>query len=114
MVIASEEMEPKLASVMDAVPECEGLIYADINGEVVIGQTITEMDLASIAQTASVLAGSDIGKPTHKGGVKDITLELDKGFIIIALKGDAMLIGLLGVDGKNSVGLLTRQIKQLL
>ena len=109
-----EEMESRLASAMDAVPECEGLIYARTNGEVIVGQTITEMDINSIAKSAGIIARSDIGKPTHKGAFKEITVELDKGFIIIVLKASEILIGLLGTDGKNSVGLLTRQLKQLI
>ena len=114
MVISAEEMEPKLAATMDAVPECEGLIYAYTSGEVIIGQTITEMDLAAIAENASTLVQTEIGKPTHKAGVKDVTIDLDKGTIIIVIKADAMILGLLGVDGKNSEGLLRRQLKQLL
>ena len=37
-------LEQKLAELMDIVPECEGLIAADSNGKVLVGQTITELD----------------------------------------------------------------------
>ena len=39
-----KELEKKRAEVMDLVPECEGLIAADVNGKVIIGQTITDMN----------------------------------------------------------------------
>lgn len=109
-----EEIEPKLASVMDAVSECEGLIYAGIDGKVVVGQTLTEMNHAAIAASASALVKTDIGKPSNKGQLTNISLELEKGYLIITVKGTNMLIGLLGVDGKNAVGLLSRQLKMLL
>jgi predicted regulator of Ras-like GTPase activity (Roadblock/LC7/MglB family) len=109
-----EEIEPKLANVMSAVSECEGLICAGTDGKVVVGQTLTEMNHAAIASSAATLVKTDIGKPSNKGGLKDITIGLDKGYLIIIVKGTNMLIGLLGEDGKNAVGLLTRQLKLLL
>jgi len=110
-----KDITPKLANVMNAVPECEGLIYAKIaNNEVVVGQTITEMDHGAIVKAAALIAKSDIGKPSNKGQLKDVSLELEKGFLIIVQKGEFMLIGILGIDGKNSVGLLTRQLKQII
>ena len=59
------------------------------------------MDINSIAKSAGIMAPSDIGKPTHKGAFKEITVELDKGFIIIVLKASEILIGLLGTDGRE-------------
>jgi hypothetical protein len=39
-----KELEKKLAELMDLVPECEGLIASDLNGKVLVGQTLTDMN----------------------------------------------------------------------
>jgi predicted regulator of Ras-like GTPase activity (Roadblock/LC7/MglB family) len=109
-----KEIEPKLAKVMDAVTECEGLIFAKTSGEVIVGQTLTEMDHKAIAKSASLIAKTDIGKSSLKGNVSNVTVDLEKGFLLIMVKGDNMVIGLLGADGKNAVGLLIRQLKLLI
>ena len=41
--------EQKMAELMDVVPECEGLIAADTNGKVLVGQTLLDMDHDIIA-----------------------------------------------------------------
>ncbi len=45
-----EELASRLSAVMDAVPVAEGVIYAKINGEVILGQTILEMNHKEIAK----------------------------------------------------------------
>jgi hypothetical protein len=112
--LSKEEFEPKLAQIMDTVTECEGLIYAKLNGEVITGQTIlTELDHKEIAEAAANIMKNDLGKPLTKGTLRDVVLTFDKGFAVIAGNGKHMVIGILGLDGKNSIGLLSRQLKLL-
>jgi hypothetical protein len=40
-------LEQKMSELMDLVPECEGLIASDLSGNVLIGQTITDMYIQS-------------------------------------------------------------------
>lgn len=111
--MSKQEFEPKLAAIMDAVPECEGLIYATNTGDVIVGQTLTEMDHKAIAQGAATILKTTIGNPLKKGVLKDVVLTMENGFAIIATNGQHMVIGILGLDGKNSIGLLSRQLKLL-
>ncbi len=107
-----EEIGPKLAAVMDVVSVCEGLIYAKITGEVIIGQTLLEMDHGAIAKSVAQMFEIKIDA-SQKGNLTDLTVGFDEGQIIAVKKEDTMVIGILGDDGKSSVGLLLRQLKNI-
>ena len=108
-------IEKKLADLMDVVPECEGLIAADINGKVIIGQTILEMDHDSIAKACSSIIkdANTLGDKTNKGDLKDTTIELEKGFTLIVSTSKIILIALAGIDGRSSLGLLKRNLMSI-
>lgn len=110
--MSNKELEPKLAELMDSVPECEGLIAADLDGKVLVGQTITEMDHAEIAKACvQIMKDSNtLGSDVSKGDLKNTTIELDEGFIVIVGSENIVLIALAGTDGKASLGLLKRNL----
>ena len=109
-----DEIAPQLAEVMDNVSLCEGLIFAKITGEVLMGQTLDEsIDHSVIAKTVSQLFSMDL-QVIGKGNILDNTITLDEGFLIAVRSEDHVLIGILGSDGKSSVGLLARQIKNIM
>ncbi|TFF87343.1 MAG: hypothetical protein EU548_10435 [Promethearchaeota archaeon] len=107
-----DQIEQKLAQLMDTVPECEGLIAADTDGNVLVGQTITEMDHDAIAKScAAIIKDSNtLGGDTSKGGLKNTTIELEKGFVVLVGSEELILIALAGVDGRASLGLLKRNL----
>ncbi len=108
-----KELEKKLAELMDIVPECEGLIAADSQGKVIVGQTITEMDHGKIAKAcAAIIKDSNkLGNDIGKGGLKTTTIELENGFAVLVGGSDKnVLIALAGLDGKASLGLLKRNL----
>lgn len=111
--MSKEEMEPKLVQIMDVVTECEGLIYANMDGKVIVGQTLTEMDHAQIAKGCAEILKTTVGKSIGKGNLKELSLSFESGFGVIATDGKHLIIGILGMDGKNSIGLLSRQLKLL-
>jgi len=105
-------LEPKLAELMDTVPECEGLIAADMAGKVIVGQTLTEMDHGKIAKScAQIIKDSNaLGADIGKGTLTTTTVELVDGFAVLAGSGKTILIALAGTDGKASLGLLKRNL----
>lgn len=107
-----EVLEQKLAELMDIVPECEGLIAADSNGKVIVGQTITEMDHAKIAKACAVIIkdSNTLGNDISKGGLKTTTIELEGGFAVLVGSEKNVLIALAGVDGRSSLALLKRNL----
>jgi predicted regulator of Ras-like GTPase activity (Roadblock/LC7/MglB family) len=111
-----KELEKKLAELMDIVPECEGLIAADMNGKVIIGQTITDMDHSTIAKACSTIIkdSNNLGKDIGKGSLKNTTIELEKGFAVLVGSDQTVLIALAGLDGKPSLSLLKRNLISIL
>ena len=111
--MSKEVIEKKLAELMDIVPECEGVIAADIkDGSVIVGQTITEMDHTKIAKacTAIIKDSNTLGSDIKKGGLKNTTIEMDKGFAVLVGSKKLVLIALAGLDGRASLGLLKRNL----
>ena len=110
--MSKEDIEKKLAQLMDIVPECEGLIAADLNGKVIVGQTITEMDHAKISKSClSIIKDSNtLGANIEKGSIKTTTIELEEGFAVLVGSEKTVLIALAGIDGNASLGLLKRNL----
>ncbi len=111
-----EEIEPKLASLMDTVPECEGLIAADANGKVIVGQTITELDHGKIAKEIVTILKSSatLGALMKKGATLDASISYNDGFAQVTVGAEGILIGLMGLDGRNSLSLLMRNMKSII
>ncbi|MGB5912454.1 MAG: roadblock/LC7 domain-containing protein [Promethearchaeia archaeon] len=109
-------IEQKLAELMDIIPECEGLIAADANGKVIIGQTITETDHSAIAKACSSIIkdSNTLGKNISKGKLKTTTIELDEGFALLVGSDALILIALAGLDGRASLSLLKRNLISIL
>ncbi|MHA1195471.1 MAG: roadblock/LC7 domain-containing protein [Promethearchaeota archaeon] len=109
-------LEKKLAQLMDLVPECEGLIAADKDGKVIIGQTLTEMNHDQIAkQCATIVKDSNaLGQGIGKGLLKTTTIELEEGFAVLVGSSNTVLIALAGLDGKPSLSLLKRNLMSIL
>ena len=111
-MVDKKVLENKLAELMDIVPETEGLIAADVNGKVIIGQTLTDMDHEKIAKACATIIkdSNNLGKDIGKGGLKTTTIELEKGFAVLVGSEKTVLIALAGVDGRSSLALLKRNL----
>jgi len=110
---SKEELAPKLEQIMSEISVCEGLVLAKNNGEVLLGQTLTEMDHNTIAKSVSKIFKTKIDA-LNKGNMTEMTLGLDEGFLIAVKNKNLMVLGFLGTDGKSSVGLLLRQLKNIM
>ena len=111
-----KELEKNLAKLMDLVPECEGLIASDINGIVLVGQTLTDLNHDSIAKECITIINSSnsLGNHIDKGNLKTTTVELSDGFAVLAGSEEILLIALAGLDGKASLSLLKRNLVSIL
>lgn len=101
---------------MDDIPEIEGLIALDNKGKVIIGQTITEMDLDAIAKAAkaSFDACGGLGGAVGKGNVTSLNIALENGSSCIVGNDDVIVVSLQGLDASTSVALILRSLKALL
>jgi len=111
-MLNKEVIEKKLAQLFDVVPETEGLIASDLEGKVIVGQTITDMDHNGIAKAcATIIKNTNaLGETTGKGGIKTATIELENGYAVVVSSDDGILIALAGLDGKASISLLKRNL----
>ncbi|GAI68896.1 unnamed protein product [marine sediment metagenome] len=97
-MLNKEVIEKKLAQLFDVVPETEGLIASDLEGKVIVGQTITDMDHNGIAKACATIIkntnalGKQVVEALKEGGLKFIRLETNKGETMIALEEQLILI----------------------
>jgi len=105
-------IEKKLSELFDIVPETEGLIATDMDGKVIVGQTITDLDHSAIAKTcvAIIKNSSNMGNNIGKGAFKTATIDLENGYAVIVKSDAILLIALAGLDGKASLSLLKRNL----
>lgn len=113
--MSKEVIEQKLAQLMDTVPECEGVIAADPEGSVIVGQTLVEMDHEKIAKACSAIIkdSNALGQDIGKGGLRNTTISLEEGFAVLVGSETIILIALAGLDGQASLGLLKRNLIQI-
>ena len=111
-MVDKEVIEKRLADLFNLVPETEGLIACDLEGKVIVGQTITEMDHSGIAKKCSAIIkeSNALGTNTGKGALKSATIELENGYAAIVGSDTGILIALAGLDGKASLTLLKRNL----
>ena len=114
--MSKDQLEPKLAELMQNIPEIEGIIAFSPEGKIITGQTIEDMDKDSIAAKASKLLenlksfGSEIGK----GNVIEITINYEEGYVVIAFGEKYSILSFVDSTNKMQLGLLSRGLKNLL
>lgn len=111
-MVDKAKIEAALAKLMDDVEQIEGLIAADSDGKVIVGQTITEMNHEKIAKDCiAIIKSSDVlGKEIDKGKLQDITLTLEDGYAVLVGSDALNLIGLAGKDALTSLALIRRNL----
>ena len=113
--MSKEVIEQELAKLFDIVPECEGLIAANLDGEVLVGQTLTEMDHDKIAKSCAAIVkdSNALGLDVGKGGLKSMTIELEEGFAVLVGSAKTILIALAGSEDKASLSLLKSKLTSI-
>ena len=111
-MVDKKVIEQKLSELFDIVPETEGLIASDLEGKVIVGQTITDMDHNEIAKKCSAIIkeSNGLGESTGKGALISATVNLENGYAVIVGSNTGILIALAGLDGKSSLSLLKRNL----
>ena len=111
-----KKLEANLAQLMDDISEIEGLIALDNKGKVIVGQTLTEMDLDAIAKAAleAYTSAKNMGSTIQKGGVSTITLNLDNGSSCIVGNDKVVIASMQGNDASTSIALILRYLKSFI
>ncbi|MBS7287440.1 MAG: roadblock/LC7 domain-containing protein [Candidatus Freyarchaeota archaeon] len=113
VVSMGESTEEIIASIMDKIPEIEGIILFDTDGNALVSQTITQMRHAEIAKNAAVIidAAKKLSQSIEKGDASVTYVESENGFTVVAFSGKKGLLAITGKDATNSLGLIMRNLK---
>ena len=112
-----KEIEPKLAQLMDQLPEVEGVVAVDrTKGKVIVAQTITDMDHEAIAKNAiaTLKNATKLGESIEKGTVTELNLKAFDGYCVIVASDKLIFMVLTGTDATSSVGLILRNLRIIL
>ncbi|MBS7246999.1 MAG: roadblock/LC7 domain-containing protein [Candidatus Freyarchaeota archaeon] len=116
MVSMGESTEEIIASIMDKIPEIEGIILFDADGNAIVSQTITQMRHAEIAKSAAAMidVARKLSQSVDKGDASVTYVESEGGFTVVAFAGKKGLLAITGKDATNSLGLIMRNLKLVL
>ncbi|MHA1939204.1 MAG: hypothetical protein ACXABV_00705 [Candidatus Thorarchaeota archaeon] len=106
-----------IADTMAANENLEGIVVCDAKGKVIFGHTISGgIKHSDIANLAVKIAGSSsaLSSGLDKGGLKEVSVAADNGFIVILGDVKVVLAGIAGEGARESMGLLRMALKRAL
>ncbi len=108
-----ESPDEIIASIMDKIPEIEGIILFDTNGNALVSQTITQMKHSEIAKNAAAIVNvaRKLSQSIEKGDASITYVESEDGFAVITFTDEKGLLAITGKDAVNSLGLIMRNLK---
>lgn len=111
-----KNIEDELNAVMEQIPAIEGLIAFKPKGEILTGQTLTELNHNEIVEysMAIVNGASSLGKVIDKGTIGEIDVDCANGFVVVINSGDVALTALAGQDARPELGLVRLNLKTAL
>ena len=111
-----KNIEDELNAVMEQIPAIEGLIAFKPKGEILTGQTLTELNHNEIVEysMAIVNGASSLGKVVDKGTIGEIDVDCANGFVVVINSGDVALTALAGQDARPELGLVRLNLKTAL
>nr|MDO8082227.1 roadblock/LC7 domain-containing protein [Candidatus Freyarchaeota archaeon] len=114
--MSQSKTEKILAELMDKIPEIEGVILLDKNGNISVQQTITQMNTSAIAKSAAAMIASarELNKTIAKGDANVTYVEGDNGYAVMANSDKAILLTIISKDAAQSLGLIIRDLKMTL
>jgi predicted regulator of Ras-like GTPase activity (Roadblock/LC7/MglB family) len=116
-VVDQKKIEKVIADTMAANEDLQGIVVCDAKGKVIFGHTITGgIKYSDIADLSVKIAAnsSQLASGLDKGGLKEVTIATDNGFI--AILGDVKLVlaGIAGEGARESMGLVRMALKRAL
>lgn len=109
-------LEEAVARTMRSIENLEGIIVISrIDGSVIVGQTIFELEHENIAKEALELVtrASKLGIAVEKGGNEEVFVGLQEGFVVVVGTGNTILAGIASADAKPERGMITIKLRKL-
>jgi predicted regulator of Ras-like GTPase activity (Roadblock/LC7/MglB family) len=117
IVVDKEKIEKVVADTMASNADIEGIIVCDAKGKVVFGHTLAGgIKHADVAKLVVQIAAnsSKLTASTDKGGLKEVSIASEKGFVIILGDVKVVLAAIAGEAARESMGLLRMALKRAL
>ncbi len=106
-----------VAETMDKIPEIEGIVVSNLQGKVLFGHTLdAAIDQNEIARLSLRMAqdAASLSRTTDKGGLKEINISSEQGFLLILGDPKFVLTAITGSDSREQLGLIKMTLKKLL
>jgi predicted regulator of Ras-like GTPase activity (Roadblock/LC7/MglB family) len=116
-MVDQSKIEDTVAKVMADNAELQGVVVCDAKGNVLFGHTISggvkHSDVANLvvkiaANSSQLTAGLD------KGGLKEVSIEADNGYILILGDVKMVMAAVAGEAARESMGLLRMALRRAL
>jgi predicted regulator of Ras-like GTPase activity (Roadblock/LC7/MglB family) len=116
-MVDQAKIEQVVQETMSANADLEGIVICDAKGKVLFGHTVSAGTKHSdVANLAVKIAGnsSQLSAGLDKGGLKEVSIASDNGFIVILGDAKVVLAGIAGDGARESLGLLRMALKRAL
>jgi len=116
-MVDQAKIEQIISDTMAANADLEGIVICDAKGKVLFGHTIRggtkHSDIASLAVQIAANS-SQLSAGLDKGGLKEVSIASDNGFIVILGDVKIVLAGIAGESARESLGLLRMALRRAL
>ncbi len=116
-MVDTAKIEQIVSETMAANADIQGIVVCDAKGEVIFAHTISEgikhADVAKLvvkisANSSQLTAGIDMG------GLKELTIAAEEGYIFILGDVKMVLAGIAGESAREQTGLIRMALKRAL
>ncbi|MFX0106776.1 MAG: hypothetical protein ACFE7R_00675 [Candidatus Hodarchaeota archaeon] len=116
-MVDKSKIEQVVAETMAANEDLQGIVVCNAKGEVIFGHSIAAgIKHDDVADLVVKIAGnsSQLSSRLDKGGLKEVSIAADSGFIIILGDVKIVLAGLAGESARESLGLVRIALRRAL
>jgi predicted regulator of Ras-like GTPase activity (Roadblock/LC7/MglB family) len=116
-MVNQAKIEEIVAETMASNADLQGIIICDAKGKVLFGHTITGgIKHGDVAELAVKIAAnsSQLAAGLDKGGLKEVSIASDHGFIIILGDVKIVMAAVAGEGARESMGLLRMALRRSL
>lgn len=116
-MVDKAKIEQVVAETMAANADIQGIIVCDAKSKILFSHTITgDVKHSDVAKLAVKIAAdsAQLASSVDKGGLNEVSIASEKGFVIILGDEKLVLAGIAGEAARESLGLLRIALKRAL
>jgi predicted regulator of Ras-like GTPase activity (Roadblock/LC7/MglB family) len=108
----SEKLVNTATEFRDEIPELEGLLIGKLDGEVLWGDTLKDLNHKLILASASVAvrATEKISHGIDKKSINQLDIELSGGYVTIIVLKKGLVLGFYGEDARAQLGIIKKNL----